>query len=56
MENINCFAFAKDECLALNGVKVPEECKNCHFRKPSRDVTNGKTYALDLVIRMTTWG
>ena len=44
---IRCFARLKDEeCGILDlGVKpTPEMCAKCSFRKPKKEVTNGKTY------------
>lgn len=41
-----CFAQqpGKAWCAVLNGQRVPEDCVNCKFKKPDRDVTDGKRY------------
>lgn len=39
-----CFARRGKECLLLEDVEIPKYCKACRFKKPERDVTNGKRY------------
>ena len=42
---IDCFALHGASCTILTDrYPTVEECMRCRFRKPERDVTNGRTY------------
>ena len=45
-KQLDCFAYLKrtKSCSILRTNISAEICGKCRFRKPERDVTNGKTY------------
>lgn len=43
MTRRDCFAYRDGECTILNATP-PDDCEDCRFRKPDRDMTDGRAY------------